>query len=97
MGQINKAQIIKLAHLCRLNVTEQEIVLYRDQLGAIMDYFKLLDRLDTTGLKPTYQVCGLVNVERADVVIDYGTDQSSLLKNLPDAQDKYIKVSRMVA
>jgi Asp-tRNA(Asn)/Glu-tRNA(Gln) amidotransferase C subunit len=56
----------------------------------------MLDNADTEGLKPTYQVTGLKNVSRADVLLDYGYATDELLKNLPAKDGRYIKVKRML-
>lgn len=77
-------------------MTEDEISKYQKELGEILDYVKRLDSVDVSGLKPTYQVTGLSNVTREDIVADAQTDPKQLLKNAPKSQDGYIKVGRMI-
>jgi Asp-tRNA(Asn)/Glu-tRNA(Gln) amidotransferase C subunit len=45
---------------------------------------------------PTYQVTGLQNVTRPDVVDTNQTLKADLFKNLPATQDDQIKVKRMI-
>ncbi len=97
MSKLSKEDILKLARLARLRLTEEEVVLYQKELSAILSYVEQLNSVDVTGLEPTYQVTGLTNVTRPDVVADYNMSQADLLKNVPQKEDVYIKVRRMLA
>ena len=87
---------MKLARLSRLKLTDAEVTEFQKEISAILGYVKQLDNVDTTGLKPTYQVTGLKNVARKDELIDYGVSQEELLKNVPARDKAYIKVKRML-
>lgn len=96
MSQLTREQILKLAKLSRLSLTEDEITKYQKELGDILDYVKRLESVDVSGLKPTYQVTGLQNVMREDVVVKQQATPEELIKNAPKSQDGYIKVGRMI-
>jgi aspartyl-tRNA(Asn)/glutamyl-tRNA(Gln) amidotransferase subunit C len=96
MGNITREDVLKIAQLSRLHLSDEEVTKYQTELEAILGYAKKLQTADTAGLKPTYQVTELQNVTRLDEVIDYGTTKKSLLKNAPDTEDGYFKVRRMV-
>lgn len=96
MSSISKDDVIKLAKLARLSLTESEIEKYQKELASIFDYVEKLQSVDTEGLEPTYQVNGLSNVFRKDEPIEYGASQKDLLKNAPNLEGKYLKVKRMV-
>ena len=87
---------MKLARLARLQLHGDEVARYQKELSAILDYVKVLDSVDTTGIEPTYQVTGLTNVTREDVIVDYGITPKELLKNVPQIQGDYIRVKRMI-
>ena len=97
MTKLSREDILKLARLARLRLTDDEVTKFQQELSAILDYVAHLDSVDTTGIEPTYQVTGLINVMRADVVKDYGVSQAELLKNVPHVEDDHIKVGRMIA
>jgi len=64
---VNKDFISKLAKLANLPLSEKEIGLYQKQIKNILDYIKLLQKLETKKTKPTYQVIdNLSNVYRKD-------------------------------
>ena len=96
MSQLSKQDILKLARLARLRLSNDEVEKYQKELSAILGYVEHLDSVDTSGLMPTYQVSGLTNVVREDEIIDYGMSQEDLLKNVPILDGAYIKVKRML-
>lgn len=96
MSKLTKEDILKLAKLARLRLTDEEVALYQQELTSILTYVEQLNDVDVTGLEPTYQVTGLQNVARQDSVIDYGMTQKDLLKNAPSTEGAYIKVRRMI-
>ena len=96
MAKLTRADILKLAQLARLDVTDEEVEEYSRELSKILDYVEQLGSVDVKGLKPTNQVTGLTNVTREDEVKDYGYAAADLLKNVPHIKDNQIKVKRMI-
>ena len=96
MSKLSRDEVLKLALLSRLKLSDEEIERFRGELREILDYVAQLDRVDTTGLEPTYQVTGLKNVMRKDEVIDYGVKTEELLKNAPAVENGQFKVKRVL-
>jgi aspartyl-tRNA(Asn)/glutamyl-tRNA(Gln) amidotransferase subunit C len=96
MAQLTREDVLKLANLSRLELSEEEVVSLQAELNQILDYVDQLKTVDTDSLEPTNQVTGLVNVAREDKVIDYGYPPSDLLKNVPEVHQNQIQVKRMV-
>lgn len=96
MTKFSAADIRKLARLCRLRLTDEEVTKYQDELSAILAYVEQLQDVDVAGLEPTNQVTGLQNVVRIDEEVDYGVTPKELLKNAPAQQDDMFKVKRMI-
>ncbi len=96
MSKLTREDILKLARLARLNLTDEEVEEYSAELSEILQYVEQLGSIDVSGLKPTNQITGLVNVMREDDIKDYGYAPEDLRHNLPDQQDGYIKVKRMI-
>jgi aspartyl-tRNA(Asn)/glutamyl-tRNA(Gln) amidotransferase subunit C len=97
MADLTRDDVLKLARLARLTVTDEEADRYRDELSAILQYVELLQQADLTGLEPTSQVTGLKNVMRDDQVVDYGASPDDLLRLAPASEGRHIKVKRMIA
>jgi aspartyl-tRNA(Asn)/glutamyl-tRNA(Gln) amidotransferase subunit C len=50
---LDRAQVHKVAHLARLQLTEAEEEKLTTQLGDILGYFEQLNELDVSGVEPT--------------------------------------------
>lgn len=97
MNKLTRDDILKLAQLARLDLTDDEINDFTSEFGDILQYVEQLQAVDTDNLKPTNQVSGNINVMRDDEIRGYGYEPSELLKNVPAIEDSQIKVKRMVA
>ena len=96
MAKLTREDVLKLARLARLQLTDTEIENFLAEISAILGYVEQLQEVDLDGLKPTYQVTGLKNVTRPDQEVTYGPTVAELLKNAPATEDGSIKVKRML-
>ena len=96
MAKLTREDILKLAKLARLDLTDAEIEEYSRELTEILQYVEQLQKVDVKGLDPTNQITGLTNVTRKDEIKDYRYEPSDLLKNVPQTQNGQIKVKRMI-
>lgn len=96
MTKLTRDDVLKLARLSRLKLTEAEILRFTKEITAILEYVAQLQRIDLKDYQPTTQVTGLVNVMRADAIIDYGTTPQELLQNAPAVEKHHFKVKRML-
>ena len=96
MTKLTREDVLKLARLARLDLSDDEINEFSAELTEILQYVEQLQSVEVNGLEPTHQVTGLTNVFRKDAVKNYGYQPSDLLKNVPQVQDNQIKVKRMI-
>ncbi len=96
MAQLTREDVLKLARLARLDLSEEEIASFTTELASVLDYVAQLQDVDVDGLDPTSQVTGLTNVMRDDVMKDYGVTRADLLRLAPKTQDGQLKVKRMI-
>lgn len=96
MAKLTREDVLKLAQLARLELSDDEIESYQSELSEILQYVEQLQNVDVGGLKPTNQVTGLTNVTREDEVRDYGYKTDELLKNVPKVKNHQIEVKRML-
>jgi aspartyl-tRNA(Asn)/glutamyl-tRNA(Gln) amidotransferase subunit C len=96
MSKLSREDVLKLAALSRLKLNNDEIEKLQNELSEILNYVAILDKVDVSGLAPTYQVTGLKNVMRADEIKDYGYKTEALLGNAPAVQDDQFKVKRVL-
>lgn len=95
MTKLTRDDILKLAKLSKLELTDEQIERFRTEIQSVMEYVEILQNADVEGLEPTDHVTGLVNSFRPDEVKQYA-DVDELLKNVPHKKDGQIKVKRMI-
>ncbi|CAM3949719.1 Asp-tRNA(Asn)/Glu-tRNA(Gln) amidotransferase subunit GatC [Alkalicoccus chagannorensis] len=91
MERISKEQIRHVADLARLELKEEEIAHFGEQLDDVIKAAQQLNELDTTNVEPTSHVLDVRNVLRDDVVKP-SLDRDDVLKNSPDDDEGQIKV-----
>ncbi len=79
---LSNNEVKHIAQLARLQLTQEEIELYREQLSAILDYAGRLQKVDTQTISPTSSVLVLQTVLRPDESRP-GLTKEDLLKNAP--------------
>lgn len=84
-----------IAELAKLDLSDDEVVLYAGQLSHILNHFERLQTLDTSHIAPTPSVLPLKNVLRADVAQTPLTPEQ-VTRNAPDAQEDQFRVSAVL-
>lgn len=96
MSTITTDDVRHLAQLSNLQLSDDEVANLQTDLGNILNYIDQLGALDTTGVEPTYQVTGLENVWRDDVVEQTDVTREKLLGLAPDATENAVKVPQVL-
>lgn len=89
--KLNREEVLHIALLARLGLTETEVDKLREQLSDILENFEALQKVDTTGVTPTAQSIALQNVMRDDEVAP-SLSQSQVLINAPQKEENFFKV-----
>ena len=79
--KISKEQVLHIADLCNLTLTGEEMDKLSEMLTDTIDYIKILDELDTSEIKETYQVAGKTNVFQSENDKNTTLSQSESLLN----------------
>jgi aspartyl-tRNA(Asn)/glutamyl-tRNA(Gln) amidotransferase subunit C len=64
---IDREQVLHVARLSRLRLSEQEVETMTGELSGILEHVDRIGKLDLEGVEPTTHVVALENVLRADV------------------------------
>ncbi len=88
---LSRDEVLHVAKLARVGVSEADIAKFQAQLSQILDYFQDLQKLDTSNVPPTAHVLPLHTVMRED---EPGPSfpQEEVLANAPQAEDGQFKV-----
>ncbi|MFN2221455.1 MAG: Asp-tRNA(Asn)/Glu-tRNA(Gln) amidotransferase subunit GatC [Chloroflexota bacterium] len=86
---LSRKDVEKIAGLARLELSEDEKILYQEQLSAILAYAERLNELDLQDVPPTASAVPLTNVMREDEIRPSLALEDTLF-NAPDAdQDQF--------
>jgi aspartyl-tRNA(Asn)/glutamyl-tRNA(Gln) amidotransferase subunit C len=89
--RLGREEVLRIAILARLGLSEAEVDRFKDQLSHILESFEILQQVDTTGVPPTTHPITLENVLRSDEVID-SLPQNMVLTNAPRKDGDFFKV-----
>jgi aspartyl-tRNA(Asn)/glutamyl-tRNA(Gln) amidotransferase subunit C len=84
-----------IARLGRLNLTEEELVRFGSQLGAILGYVELLDKVDLKGVEPTTHVQDDADRFREDRVLA-GLTAADLEAMAPEFRAGSVRVPKIL-
>lgn len=84
-------EVRKIAKLARIDLTPEEEIRHAETISAVLDYMKILNEVDTTGVPPTAQVTGLTDITRVDEVKE-STIKKELIQQMPLVEDNELKV-----
>jgi aspartyl-tRNA(Asn)/glutamyl-tRNA(Gln) amidotransferase subunit C len=93
--QLTREQVIEIAELARLKLSEEEIALYQEQLSAVLGYAARLQDVDTEAIPPTATVLPVRNVMRGDDACP-SMERDDILANAPETQDGCVRVQAVL-
>jgi len=88
-------EVRHIGHLARLALSDAEVATYTEQLSEILEYARMLDRLDTATIPPTASVIPQRGVMRDDVV-EPSLPREQALANARRTADGYFVVDAIL-
>lgn len=89
--KLSREEVLHIARLARLGLTETEVNKLREQLSDILENFEVLQQVDTSDVPATAQSIALQNVVSEDEVAPSLT-QSQVLANAPQEEGGFFRV-----
>jgi aspartyl-tRNA(Asn)/glutamyl-tRNA(Gln) amidotransferase subunit C len=94
-GRITTADVAHVARLARLELSDEDLEQFTDQLGAVLEHARDVEALDTAGVPPTAHPLPLRNVLRPDLVVP-SLDREEVLAQAPEAEAGQFRVPRIL-
>ncbi len=92
---VSKEEIKKIARLSRLEIQEQELGKFTEQMNQILEFIASLNKLDTSKIEPTSHANASGTAFREDeVVVSKIAEQ--VLETAPDSEDNFFKVPKVI-
>ena len=97
--KITRQDVLRVADLAYLDLSESELETYRKQIDEILEYIGKLNELDTVNVEPMAQVLSDDQTAdatlRDDVVVPCDVAQE-ILKQAPDPEPPYFRVPKVI-
>ena len=95
MTKISLSDVRKVAHLARLELPEDQIETYTEQIEEILSYVDQLQEIDTESIPPTSRAVEVVNVMREDLV-EVNCSREDLLNQAPQREGDFFRVPKIL-
>lgn len=91
----DKKTLRKVAEIARLELSKKELEEYSKNLEDILKAFRVIDRVPTKNVKPTFQPVDVKNIMRKDIV-EKSLSQDEALRNAKQKDQGYFKGPKAV-
>tara|TARA_B100000029_G_scaffold197588_1_gene195722 strand:- start:1089 stop:1391 length:303 start_codon:yes stop_codon:yes gene_type:complete len=88
-------EVRRIAKLSKLNIPDDKLEYYAEEMDKILEYFKVISDVDTSNVEPLTHVIDSENVTREDSV-DSCIDNKDIIDNSPESFGRYIKVPKVL-
>jgi aspartyl-tRNA(Asn)/glutamyl-tRNA(Gln) amidotransferase subunit C len=88
---LSREQVLHVARLARLELTDDEQARMAEELSKVLDYMETMSELDLADVEPTSHVVAVENALRADEPRP-SLPQDAALASAPDAADGGFRV-----
>ena len=95
MTKISSSDVRKVAKLARLELPEDQIEIYTEQLEEILTYIDQLQEIDTTNISPTTRAVEVVNAMREDI-IEVNCSREEILNQAPHREGDFFRVPKIL-
>src|SRR5258708_17925001 len=97
--KISREDVLRVAELAYLDLSESELEMYRAQIDEILEYIGKLNELDTSKVEPMAQV--LTTDQQADATLREDlivpcAVAEDVLKHAPDPEPPYFRVPKVI-
>ena len=93
--KVNKEDVLKIAHLARLELNPNEIEPMQESINKVLDWMEALNAVNTDHVEPLVHMTPAMNQFREDVAkLDLPKEKALSLG--PDTNKQYFKVPQVI-
>ena len=94
-NSLSEEDVEHVAWLAKIELSDEEKKLFTRQFNMIIEYFHVINTVETEDVKPTLHVLDLTNVFREDK-IESSVSTNTALANAPKKEKGYFKAPKIV-
>ncbi len=92
---ISKEEIIHIAKLASLNLSEEEIEKYTGDMQEILEFANMINNVNTDGMNETVAANEKSNVLRKDEIVNF-ENRELLLSNAPSQDEGMFRIPKVI-
>lgn len=92
---ISKEEIIHIAKLASLNLSDEEIEKYTGDMQEILEFANMINNVNTEGMNETIAANEKCNVLRKDEVVNF-ENRELLLSNAPSQDEGMFRIPKVL-
>ncbi len=92
---ISKEEIIHIAKLASLNLSDEEIEKYTGDMQEILEFANMINNVNTEGMSETVAANEKCNVFRKDEVVNF-ENRELLLQNAPSQDEGMFRIPKVI-
>lgn len=92
---ISKEEIIHIAKLASLNLSDEEIERYTGDMQEILEFANMINNVNTEGMNETIAANEKCNVFRKDEVVNF-ENREFLLSNAPSQDEGMFRIPKVI-
>ena len=95
MANISKDEVIHIAKLADLNLSDEEIERYTNDMEEILEFAKTINNVNTDNVGEMIASNNKANAFRKDEVINFG-NRDALLNNAPSQDEGMFRIPKVI-
>ena len=95
MANISKDEVIRIANLAKLNLSEQELERYTMDMEELLEFTNTINNVNTDGLSESIAANERSNVMRKDEVKEF-KNKELLLLNAPSQDEGMFRIPKVI-
>ena len=90
---LSEKDVKHIASLARIELTEQEVLRFQEELASVLEYFEILAEVDVSQVEPMTHSVRMQNIYRKDAAKPQDVKAAEkLVKAAPKQQKGYVQV-----
>jgi len=89
-------EILKIAKLAKINLSQKEAEKFAGEFSRILDFFKILEKVDTENVAEISQISGIKNIFRADKIEKFAAADEILGCSKNEIENNSIKIPKII-
>ena len=89
-------EILQIAKLAKINLSPKEAEKFAGEFSWILDFFKILEKVDTENVAEIAQISGSKNIFRADKIENFAAAAEILGCSENEIENNSIKIPKII-